>query len=143
MSIIDKKMLMQGAATFVAAVACSDAIREIATAMKRTDPNENALLRVGIAVAVVLVIVFIAYLWQTDESDETPAVSSVKIEEVKDSVPEKEAPKNKESADDSESTGSESASMESANVVFKRSSLPDAALSEAYMDYSNYLNAFA
>lgn len=142
---VGKKLVITSGLTFVAAVACSDAVREVATAMKRTDPTENALLRIGIAGAVILIVLIIAYLW----SDEACADDSEP--EIKDSAEKSQiqSPASTQVVQPSPSTASTLStaqtvptSMEDTNVAFKRASPPDTTISEPYNDYNDYMRTF-
>jgi len=58
---VNPSIVLQGTLTFVAAIAISDATREIIVAMKPSSVYTTALLKTAMAVMVILVVILIIY----------------------------------------------------------------------------------
>ena len=112
---VNKTLIIQGTLTFVAAIACSDAMREITSVMKRDTVLENAILKTVIAGLIILVIFIISKIYQHKPED----IEDIIYEEIE--IP-----------------------VATANVVMKQSTLPDEAVIETYTnrDYSEYMSTF-
>jgi len=135
---INKTLILQGSLTFVAAIACSDAVREITSVLKRDTVYENAVLKTVIAGIIILAIVFISRYYSHEDPDDE------KSYELPDSG------ENESTHAEADATAGETAAASahveaaSANVVMKQSALPDEAVMETYAnrDYSEYLSTF-
>ena len=125
---VNKTLIVQGTLTFVAAIACSDALREITSVMKRDTVLENAILKTVIACVVILMIFIIAKINHHDEHaddfDVEPA--NVLVEHVAD-----EPFAVVKTITGAKNTGA-------------KSTLPDEAVMETYAnrDYSEYMSTF-
>ncbi len=131
---INKTLILQGSLTFVAAIACSDAVREITSVMKRDTVYENAVLKTVIAGIIILAIIFISGYYSREDSDDEKSHTELADENETAHV----------EADANVDATSANVDATSANVVMKQSTLPDEAVMETYTnrDYSEYLSTF-
>lgn len=58
---INPSIILQGTLTFVAAIACSDAIKEVIAAARPRTPWESAILKVSVALVIITIILIVIH----------------------------------------------------------------------------------